>query len=83
MMIDLYLEEARQAVMDSPLLFVSLLATLAIYIYYRSGVLLHSFITVFVICRQTVVHVPKLHSKKGSVIDTLVSGLEFLQEEYW
>jgi len=67
MMIDLYLEEARQAVMDSPLLFVSLLATLAVYIYYR----------------QAVVHVPKLHSKEGSVIDNLVSGLEFLQEEYW
>jgi len=64
---DLYLSEAREAVVESPVIFVSLLTTLVIYIYYR----------------QNVVHVPQLHSKKGSVIDNLLSGLQFLEDEYW
>jgi len=64
---DLYLSEAREAVVESPLLCFSLLATLAVWVYYR----------------HTVVHVPTLHVRQGSQVDSLVSGLQLLQEEYW
>lgn len=65
---EVYLDEARQAVQAAnPLLCVSLVSLLALFIYYRN----------------TVVHRPVLHSNPDSVVHRLLSGLPLLQEEYW
>jgi len=56
-----------QALLANPLLSVSILASLGIYVYYR----------------KNVVHKPTLHCKTDNVLHSVLNKLPLLQENYW